>query len=636
MALLVFSTLFLAGAGLRPASASHAPDVTAVSGSAFNYYTNVSLFGGPYMRRGYGQAAGAPAAATSPSVTCPAAGGTTSVTDADGAKATYGPAVIFGGKWPADQSQGPPSGPLTSGVDCQLGHDGHSTASTSVTLMPAGSAYPGGAGPGPFVADEAHSTCTLKSDGSYTATTTIVNGILETSYDKDTQEPKTTEPIPVNPPVNYERFGTIDHVGDHYRIVFNEQVVNPDRSVTVVAAHMYLLGPVAVGDMFVGSSTCGPLATAAGTVVPVPAAGTTDSSTTTTVVSTTTTVPVTTTTAPATTTTTGPTGSVTGSAFGFFTDVSLFGGPSKAKGPLPQVALPAGGSADPVTQSAPTGISQYGPAILFQSGQIKVSTQGTPGSTGSVASAAEITGVAEGPGPFLYKGVSSTCTANQASTAGSTTINGGVLETKYDVNSQEPIASVPLALNPAPNTELSGTIDHVGDRFRIVFNEQAKTAAGVLTVNAAHMYLLGPTAVGEMIIGQSVCGMSATAVAAQGAAGTTGPAATAAGTAGRTTRGALAATGSSPRPLVVLSMLALMLGSLLVLWSRPAGPAAAGGPEGGRIGGPSRGIELPVVAPMASEAASSARPAAVLPLLGLLLGALYVLWSGRMDRPRRR
>ena len=290
-----------------PSSATHTSGVTAVDGLAYNYYTNVSLFGGPYSVRGYGQVvctatntpegcvpanSGNPynqpaSASESPSVECPGSGGVATLTDPDGARATYGPAALFGGKHPPELAQAPPSGPLTSSIDCQLGQSGYVTASTDLTLMPPGSAYPGGAGPGPFIADEVHSTCTAKANGTSTAATTIVNGILETSYHtgddpttllvvEEEGDPKTTEPIPTNPAPNYTRSGTIDHVGDSYRIVFNEQVVNADGSKTVNAAHMYLLGPTAVGDLVVGSSTCGPL-----TIGPIPDPTTTTTSTTT-------------------------------------------------------------------------------------------------------------------------------------------------------------------------------------------------------------------------------------------------------------------------------------------------------------------------------------------------------------------
>jgi hypothetical protein len=178
--------------------------------------------------------------------------------------------VIFGGIWPLANSVGPPSGPLTSSINCQLGANGQVTASTHVTLAPSGStwtppgagaaeSWPGGIGPGPFYADEVHSTCTATATAT-SASTTIVNGVVETSTDPVTGSPVTTVSVPANPSPGYTVTGTLDHVGDHFRIVFNEQIVDPvDGSVTVAAEHMYLLGPTAVGDMVVGASTCGPL-----------------------------------------------------------------------------------------------------------------------------------------------------------------------------------------------------------------------------------------------------------------------------------------------------------------------------------------------------------------------------------------
>ena len=201
---------------------------------------------------------------------------------------------------------------------------------------------------------------------------------------------------------------------------------------------------------------------------------------------------------------------VRGGAFGYFTSVSLFGGPASPRGPAPTVTLPGGGSAVPITATAPSASAAYGPAVLFQSGALTVTTQGTTGPTGSVVSSANIVGVADGPGPFLYQNVSSTCSATEAGTSGSTTIVGGVLETKYDAVTQEPTVTEVIPVNPAVNYTRTGTIDHVGDSYRIVFNEQTVAADGTLTVNAAHMYLLGPTAVGEVIIGQSVCGVTVT------------------------------------------------------------------------------------------------------------------------------
>ncbi len=70
--------------------------------------------------------------------------------------------------------------------------------------------------------------------------------------------------------------------------------------------------------------------------------------------------------------------------------------------------------------------------------------------------------------------------------------------------------TVTLPTNPAPNTTYEGHL-HIGsktDTFRWVFNEQISNADGSITVNAAHQYLLGPMATGELIVGQVVCGIT--------------------------------------------------------------------------------------------------------------------------------
>lgn len=201
---------------------------------------------------------------------------------------------------------------------------------------------------------------------------------------------------------------------------------------------------------------------------------------------------------------------VTGSAYGYFTSVGLFGGPAGDKGPAPQVTLPSTGGDE--SASLPSASAQYGPAVIFQSGALNVSTVGSTGADGSVTSSSQIAGAAnpeDRPGPFLYDDVSSTCTANEEGVSASSTIVNGILETSYDAVSQEPLTTVELPENPAPNTEYEGTIDHVGDRYRIVFNEQV-IEGNTITVNAAHMYLLGDIAVGDVIIGQSVCGVVGT------------------------------------------------------------------------------------------------------------------------------
>jgi hypothetical protein len=59
--------------------------------------------------------------------------------------------------------------------------------------------------------------------------------------------------------------------------------------------------------------------------------------------------------------------------------------------------------------------------------------------------------------------------------------------------------------HPAPNHTVTGTTSN-GDSFRAVFNEQAIDADGTITVVAVHLYLLGPTAVGDVVIAESHAG----------------------------------------------------------------------------------------------------------------------------------
>ena len=205
---------------------------------------------------------------------------------------------------------------------------------------------------------------------------------------------------------------------------------------------------------------------------------------------------------------------VEGSAYGYWASVSLFGGPANTRGPAPTVTLPPEGSAVPITDTAASGLVQFGPAILFSSGPITVSTQGTTGPTGSVTSATTVDTVnTSGQEVFTAANVASTCTASETGVTGATTITGGTLqisEGNPDVEGDETVVQIPV--NPTPNTTYEGQIETVGDSFRYVFNEQiVDPDDGSFTVNAAHLYLLGPTAVGDLIIGQSVCGVEVTA-----------------------------------------------------------------------------------------------------------------------------
>ena len=203
-----------------------------------------------------------------------------------------------------------------------------------------------------------------------------------------------------------------------------------------------------------------------------------------------------------------------GSAYGAYVHVGLFGGPPSQVGATPVVVVPpTGGKED---AALPQLIAQFGPATVFggrfedpgrnPSGELTVTTEGETGPDGYVTSAATVTNV--GPGPLVADEIDSTCRADQSGVTGSATFRNGIVETSYDAGTQEPVTTEPIPERPAPNTAMEGTIDHVGDRFRVVLNEQV-VEGDTIIVRAVHMYLLGPIAVGDLIIGQSVCGLSA-------------------------------------------------------------------------------------------------------------------------------
>lgn len=222
---------------------------------------------------------------------------------------------------------------------------------------------------------------------------------------------------------------------------------------------------------------------------------------------------------------------VSGGGFGFKTAVSLFGGPTMTRGTAAGdavVDLPASGSVTPIVDYATSGIGQYGPAVIYTSGPLAVSTQGEKGDAlrpGYVASSATATNVGTWVGvmvedstgvyepalggqmdPLVALEVSSACATREGGSAtGTSTILGGrVVDTDSAGN---PVNERQVAVNPAPNTVETGTLAHIGDDWRITFNEQTISPDGKsIVINAVHMELLGPTAVGDMYIGQSRCG----------------------------------------------------------------------------------------------------------------------------------
>ncbi len=209
---------------------------------------------------------------------------------------------------------------------------------------------------------------------------------------------------------------------------------------------------------------------------------------------------------------------VKGSAYGYSCMVSAFGLPCRPAGPTPTVTLASNASNSPQTAAAASARADSGFATIFSSGRIDVSTQGTLGPTGSVTSSTNIANVnASGQENFTASNLASTCTASETGVSGSTTITGGTLQ--IDNGDSDPTNSIPdhppvevvLPASPAPNTTYNGHV-HIGnttDNFQWVFNEQVVNPDGSLTLNAAHQYLLGPAATGNLILGQVVCGVTA-------------------------------------------------------------------------------------------------------------------------------
>ncbi|MCA1692712.1 MAG: hypothetical protein LC733_11140 [Actinobacteria bacterium] len=140
--------------------------------------------------------------------------------------------------------------------------------------------------------------------------------------------------------------------------------------------------------------------------------------------------------------------------------------------------------------------------------------------------------------------VASTCTASESGVTGSTTITNGWLyldngwadsDTIYPEPAEPPGPEGGIQLpehdpvkllvptNPAPNTTQGGHL-HIArnhqDDYVMVFNEQIQHPDGSLTVNALHYYfgyvlqngqpVPNTTAIlrGELIVGQSVCGVT--------------------------------------------------------------------------------------------------------------------------------
>lgn len=258
---LIAGLLLGASAAVATATPSGA-DVTVVSGGAFGHYTKVGLFGGPAVPVG-----------PLPDVRLPKTGSEQPLTAREAAgSAVYGPARIFGGVWPAGVDVAPPSGPTVVTTKGTLGPNGSVTSSVDIVLRtPPDPKSPGGFGPlPPTHGDELHTTCTANERG-VTGSTRLVNAVMSKSTTPD-GEPLEEEKIPDVPPVNYTRTGVLTNIGDRYRIVYNEHIVDPDGSLTVNGVHIYLLGDIAVGESIIGQVRCSARGAAFGNTPPSVAA----------------------------------------------------------------------------------------------------------------------------------------------------------------------------------------------------------------------------------------------------------------------------------------------------------------------------------------------------------------------------
>ncbi|HEX8771005.1 MAG TPA: cadherin-like domain-containing protein, partial [Acidimicrobiales bacterium] len=169
---------------------------------------------------------------------------------------------------------------------------------------------------------------------------------------------------------------------------------------------------------------------------------------------------------------------VTGSAYGFKGAISLFGGPFEPKGPTPQVTLPPDGSATPQTATASSLQLSYGPAVFFRSGPATVTTQGTPGPSGSVTSSTSFgptAGNSNTPCPFSY--VSSFTAGSPVVTSATANFTAG------DLGLIVYSGFLP-ANNPHPNSEQKASIVSVDSPTQATMSVSATgSGSGYLTID---------------------------------------------------------------------------------------------------------------------------------------------------------
>lgn len=216
--LLVSLTVALAALLLSFPSTSHAA-ATAVEGRAFGYHAfNVTLFDSPQPSRG-----------PTPTVDlAPDASNSPETATAPEAQVAYAAAILFS------------AGQITVRTEGSVSPGRLVTSSTDVTHV-------NRSGDEVFDADRVQSSCT-GSDAGATGSTTITNGRLRAHAQGDQTDPPHDEgflAIPTNPVPGYTLEGHL-HLGaasqERFRYVFNEQVTNPDGSLSVNAVHAHLRG----------------------------------------------------------------------------------------------------------------------------------------------------------------------------------------------------------------------------------------------------------------------------------------------------------------------------------------------------------------------------------------------------------
>ena len=205
--------------GALPATAAVKP----VLGSAYGYKASVSFFGGsPMVKK------------PTPTVKLPKGGSSTPITkNAASGSIVFGPATMF------------TSGPIALSA---VGTNGNVRVTASLQTV-AGS---------PFSADAISSTCTASNGGAASGSVSVTNGVVVTSTDVN-GTPTSKMAVPASPSVGLDIPGstTVSATDtETFDWIFNQQILNTNGSLTVIAAHEVLHGPTAVGDVYIGSSTC--------------------------------------------------------------------------------------------------------------------------------------------------------------------------------------------------------------------------------------------------------------------------------------------------------------------------------------------------------------------------------------------